>query len=176
MLSSTKKRLLFSWASLLSLLTVAYARAHAVSNTPSLTTERRIPSTKFSPRQQLSSVHQQRCKDLLKIEEETDEDLLPLLLSHRGGAAAAAATPVTTAAAATTTSAAWVDGLKNSLASALAAAFSKTILAPFDTVKTLQQYYQSTPSMPSLTLLEAAKVIMKRPGGFINFYVRRNKT
>ena len=38
---------------------------------------------------------------------------------------------------------AWIDGAKNSLASALAAAFSKTILAPFDTIKTLQQYHQT---------------------------------
>jgi len=67
----------------------------------------------------------------------------------------------------------WVDGLKNSLASALAAAVSKTVLAPFDTIKTLQQYHQSSTVMPSLTLWEAAKLINERPGGIINFYVRR---
>jgi Mitochondrial carrier protein len=71
--------------------------------------------------------------------------------------------------------AAWVDGLKNSMASALAAAFSKTILAPFDTVKTLQQYHQTSPGVATLTLMEAAKQIMQRPGGFTNFYVRTKR-
>lgn len=72
--------------------------------------------------------------------------------------------------------AAWVDGLKNSMASALAAAFSKTILAPFDTIKTLQQYHQTSSDVATLTLLQAAQQIMQRPGGFANFYVRPKQT
>lgn len=68
-------------------------------------------------------------------------------------------------------SSAWMVGLKDSVASALAAACSKTILAPFDTIKTIQQQYQS-PNGASLGFFPACRIIMKRPGGFWNFYVR----
>lgn len=66
-------------------------------------------------------------------------------------------------------SSATTEGLKASLASALAAACSKTILAPFDTLKTVQQYYKTTGK--SLSFLEASRMIMKRPKGFMEFYV-----
>jgi hypothetical protein len=65
---------------------------------------------------------------------------------------------------------AWVTGFKNSLASALAAGCSKLILAPFDTIKTLQQHSRTVGSTP-LTLYQAAQVIMNRPKGFVEFYV-----
>lgn len=76
----------------------------------------------------------------------------------------------------------WVSGIKNSIASGLAAGCSKLILAPFDTIKTLQQHSRSFTSVAgtagagaaaesSLTLLQAAKSIMNRPRGFLEFYV-----
>ncbi|KAG7372400.1 mitochondrial carrier protein [Nitzschia inconspicua] len=64
---------------------------------------------------------------------------------------------------------AWVSGIKNSLASALAAGCSKLILAPFDTIKTLQQHSRTAGSSP-MSLMQAAEVIMKRPRGFLEFY------
>jgi hypothetical protein len=67
--------------------------------------------------------------------------------------------------------AAWVSGMKNSLASAMAAASSKIILAPFDTLKTLQQHSQSSISANPLSLIDAAQVIIKRPRGILEFYV-----
>ena len=60
-----------------------------------------------------------------------------------------------------------LQGLKNALASGLAAATCKTMLAPFDTVKTVQQYYKGR---QSLSLLEAAKIVTSRQGGFWNLY------
>jgi len=66
--------------------------------------------------------------------------------------------------------AAWLSGLKNSLASSLAAASSKLILAPFDTIKTLQQHSRSSVSADPLSLIEAAQVILKRPRGFLELY------
>ena len=66
---------------------------------------------------------------------------------------------------------AWLVGLKNALASGLAAACSKIILAPFDTIKTLQQHSRSSASANPLTLIEAAQVILKRPKGFLELYV-----
>lgn len=67
--------------------------------------------------------------------------------------------------------AAWLSGLKNSLASSLAAASSKIILAPFDTIKTLQQHSRSSVSADPLSLIEAAQVILKRPRGVLELYV-----
>ena len=67
--------------------------------------------------------------------------------------------------------AAWLSGVKNSLASALAAASSKIILAPFDTIKTLQQHSRSSLSNNPLTLVEATRVLLKRPRGFLELYV-----
>lgn len=165
MLSTSQKRMIFAW-SVLSLVTLTYARAITVSNAPSFlaTRNRRHQSTTNTLARSLTG------ESRLLIHDNDDENLDDMealllescLLTSRGGAAASAIA----------TEKAWVDGLKNSLASALAAAFSKIILAPFDTIKTLQQYHQSSSSMPSLTLLEAARVISERPGGFLNFYVR----
>ena len=67
---------------------------------------------------------------------------------------------------------AWKTGLKNSIASGMAAACSKLILAPFDTLKTLQQQSLSGAGGAGLSLVEAARVILARPGGFLEFYVR----
>jgi solute carrier family 25 S-adenosylmethionine transporter 26 len=62
-----------------------------------------------------------------------------------------------------------VQGLKNALASGLASATCKTILAPFDTVKTVQQHYKGR---QALTIMDAAKIVTSRPGGggFWNLY------
>lgn len=57
------------------------------------------------------------------------------------------------------------EGLKNGLASALAAATSKTLLAPFDTIKTMQQQ-----SKEPLRVFEAARMICSRPQGFLELY------
>ena len=65
--------------------------------------------------------------------------------------------------------AAWQSGVKNSLASALAAASSKLLLAPLDTIKTLQQHQRVT-GQGSLTLLGAARQILARPKGFLELY------
>ena len=91
---------------------------------------------------------------------------------------AAAATTTTTTT--TTSSAAWLDGLKNGLASALAAACVKTTLQPIDAIKTIQQYHHinnsgaataATAAQSSLTVLAACREIMSSgPGGFWNFY------
>jgi solute carrier family 25 S-adenosylmethionine transporter 26 len=64
---------------------------------------------------------------------------------------------------------AWVDGLKNGLASALAAGCVKTSLQPIDAIKTIQQYQQAK-GTASLTIWEACREIVSRPGGFWNFY------
>lgn len=58
-------------------------------------------------------------------------------------------------------------GLKNTLASGLAAACSKTILAPFDTIKTVQQHVEGG---KSLGMFEAGRRITSRPGGIRNLY------
>mmetsp|Transcript_2820 Transcript_2820/g.7748 ORF Transcript_2820/g.7748 Transcript_2820/m.7748 type:complete len:393 (+) Transcript_2820:88-1266(+) len=65
--------------------------------------------------------------------------------------------------------AAWLSGFKNSLASGLAAGCSKLMLAPFDTIKTLQQAALVSGEAP-LSLSKAAQEIMKRPKGFLEFY------
>ena len=66
--------------------------------------------------------------------------------------------------------AAWVSGFKNSLASGLAAGCSKLLLAPFDTIKTIQQAALVSGNAP-LSLSKAAQEILKRPKGFLEFYV-----
>jgi len=64
-------------------------------------------------------------------------------------------------------SSAITEGLKNTLASGLAAACSKTILAPFDTLKTVQQHVAGG---KSLGLMEATRRVVSRPGGILNLY------
>lgn len=88
----------------------------------------------------------------------------------RGGRTSAASPSAPAATAAATTdrsSTAATEGLKNTLASALAAACSKTILAPFDTIKTVQQHVEGG---TSLGLVEAGRIIAARPGGMRNMY------
>lgn len=68
----------------------------------------------------------------------------------------------------TSNSSAITAGLKNTLASGLAAACSKTILAPFDTIKTVQQ---DVTGGTSLSLVQAVKKICGRDGGIRNLYV-----
>lgn len=84
------------------------------------------------------------------------------LVSQRGGGRSSSS------------SSAWMVGLKDSLASALAAACSKTILAPFDTIKTIQQQYTSPNGggSDSLGFLPACRLICSRPQGFWSLYVR----
>ena len=53
-----------------------------------------------------------------------------------------------------------VEGLKNSLASALASVCAKSLLQPFDTIKSVQQHHEG-----DLSLLSAAKMITTREGG-----------
>lgn len=64
---------------------------------------------------------------------------------------------------------AWMEGLKNGLASAMAAACVKTTLQPIDAIKTFQQYNQAS-SGKSVTIAAACRDIMARPGGASNFY------
>jgi hypothetical protein len=66
--------------------------------------------------------------------------------------------------------AAWQSGIKNSIASALAAATSKLLLAPLDTIKTLQQSQRAS-GQATLTVLETARLIAQRPKGFLELYV-----
>ena len=63
-----------------------------------------------------------------------------------------------------------ISGLKNSLASALGAVCSKTALAPFDTIKTIQQEHISTLAGPSLRFFDAARMVMERGNGVLGFY------
>ena len=69
--------------------------------------------------------------------------------------------------------AAWVSGVKNSLASALAAGCSKLILAPFDTIKTLQQHSRTSAAATPLSLVQATQAILQRPRGVLELYVSR---
>lgn len=77
-------------------------------------------------------------------------------------AAAAAATTATPVAP-------WLDGLKSGLASAMAAACVKTLLQPIDAIKTTQQFYHSSATRKSLTVIEACQEIWKL-GGAGKFY------
>ena len=72
-----------------------------------------------------------------------------------------------TATTSSSSSSALTEGLKNTLASGLAAACSKTILAPFDTLKTVQQHVAGG---KSLGLMEATRKVVSRPGGILNLY------
>lgn len=85
--------------------------------------------------------------------------------SKSATANAAAASPAATKTS--SPSSAVAEGLKNTLASGLAAACSKTILAPFDTIKTVQQHVEGG---RSLGLLEASRRVTSRPGGALNLY------
>jgi hypothetical protein len=68
-------------------------------------------------------------------------------------------------------SSASLEGLKTSLASVLAAGCSKTLLAPFDTIKTMQQYHRSLQGT-SLGFWSAVQMIVSRPKGIGELYVR----
>lgn len=64
------------------------------------------------------------------------------------------------------------NGIKNFVASGLAAACSKTLLQPLDTIKTMQQHARTSiiDGNKALSLGEAAKLVMKRPNGFLELY------
>ena len=62
-----------------------------------------------------------------------------------------------------------LNGMKNSICSGMAAACAKTLLAPFDTIKTIQQQARSTGK--AIGLVEAAGIITSRPKGFLELYV-----
>ncbi|CAB9508526.1 Putative mitochondrial carrier protein PET8 [Seminavis robusta] len=173
-ISCSGSRMIFLWgyASCL-ILAIGHARigvqAIAVSNASPLTTLHGKSKRRSPIPDHFKSLRPSSAKDrFIREDDDTgrdqvattdcgDDDLEPFLV--RGGGSTKQPD-----------SAAWVDGLKNSMASALAAAFSKIILAPFDTIKTLQQYHQTSPDVASLTLTQAARQIMQRPGGFSNFY------
>ena len=57
-----------------------------------------------------------------------------------------------------------LNSIKNGLASGLAAGSVKLLLAPFDTIKTLQQHSLRTPGMDPLTICRAASELIKRGG------------
>jgi solute carrier family 25 S-adenosylmethionine transporter 26 len=57
------------------------------------------------------------------------------------------------------------EGLKNAVASGLAAACCKIVLAPFDTLKTVQQQ-----SREGTTLVKAFQTVLQRQGGVLNLY------
>lgn len=63
-----------------------------------------------------------------------------------------------------------LDGLRSGAASGAAAACVKTLLQPLDAMKTLQQFQQTGSSNRAITMLESARILMKRPGGVANFY------
>jgi len=64
-----------------------------------------------------------------------------------------------------------MEGMKNSLASALASCCAKTLLQPFDTIKTIQQYERTiTATSSSIGFFEASRIVMKRDGGFWELY------
>lgn len=91
-------------------------------------------------------------------------------LPRSGGQSKTTATKISNSSIISTSSSssALVDGLKSTLASGLAAACAKTILAPFDTIKTVQQNVQGT---NSLGILDAIRIITARsPGGVRNLY------
>ena len=56
------------------------------------------------------------------------------------------------------------------MSSAMAAGCVKTVLQPIDAIKTVQQYYISSAAGESLSIVEACADLLKRPGGFWNFY------
>lgn len=81
----------------------------------------------------------------------------------RGGGGEEEKTRVSSSAAA--------EGLKNSIASGFAAACSKTLLAPFDTIKTVQQQViQQEAGGKALRFGEAVRLITSRPKGFLELY------
>lgn len=55
-----------------------------------------------------------------------------------------------------------MEGLKNSISSGLASVCAKTLLQPFDTIKTVQQHAKGE---TAIGLLEAAKMIAERENG-----------
>lgn len=64
------------------------------------------------------------------------------------------------------------EGFRNSLASGLAAACSKTILAPFDTIKTVQQQArQGMGGGKGLSFVDAVGLVVRRPRGIFELYV-----
>ena len=76
---------------------------------------------------------------------------------------------VTTPITPRTKSSAVVNGVKNSICSGMAAACAKTLLAPFDTIKTMQQ--QARNGGKALGMIEAVNVVVSRPNGFFELYV-----
>jgi Mitochondrial carrier protein len=78
-----------------------------------------------------------------------------------------ASIPSPSSTSSSSTNTALMNGMKNAIASALAAACCKAILQPIDAMKTVQQYNVGT---RSLSLYNAAQVLMQKPGGFKNLY------
>jgi len=80
-----------------------------------------------------------------------------ILASYRGGASSA----TTTVAQSSSRQGAVLEGLKSALSSGMAAGCVKTILAPLDTVKTIQQQHKGR---EALTLMKAGRSVVDRSG------------
>ncbi|CAB1119979.1 unnamed protein product [Ectocarpus sp. CCAP 1310/34] len=93
----------------------------------------------------------------LRLREGKDGSSSTMLLTRGGGGGAPAPPPSSPQQGMRLKNA--VEGLKNGLASGLAAACVKTVLQPFDTMKTVQQF-----STTRMTLLQAGRDLLARGG------------
>lgn len=96
-----------------------------------------------------------------------DSNLAATVNALRGGRSRESPTVLPVRSAPGKESSAVTAGLKNTLASGLAAACSKSLLAPLDTIKTVQQHVEGG---KSLGFFEAGRRITGRPGGVSNLY------
>eukprot|EP00565_Helicotheca_tamesis_P001044 CAMPEP_0185738896 /NCGR_PEP_ID=MMETSP1171-20130828/34122_1 /TAXON_ID=374046 /ORGANISM="Helicotheca tamensis, Strain CCMP826" /LENGTH=364 /DNA_ID=CAMNT_0028410281 /DNA_START=210 /DNA_END=1304 /DNA_ORIENTATION=- len=111
------------------------------------------------------TIERQRHKRRSTIASSTSHRISPIgsiSIKTRGGDRSSSSPSSSSSSSAVT------EGLKNSLASGLAAACSKALLAPFDTIKTVQQKYRG--SGEALGFMDAVSVICKRKGGIWELY------
>ncbi|CAM9199283.1 unnamed protein product [Ectocarpus sp. 8 AP-2014] len=119
-------------------------------------------TTLSAPLESLSSTREQLVRrawstaTALRLRHGKDESSSTMLLT-RGGGGAPAPPPAPPQQGMRLKNA--VEGLKNGLASGLAAACVKTVLQPFDTMKTVQQF-----STTRMTLLQAGRDLLARGG------------
>ncbi|CAM9348628.1 unnamed protein product [Ectocarpus sp. 12 AP-2014] len=116
-----------------------------------------------APLESLSSAREQLVRralstaTTLRLREGKDGSSSTMLLTRGGGGGAPAGPPSPPQQGMRLKNA--VEGLKNGLASGLAAACVKTVLQPFDTMKTVQQF-----STTRMTLLQAGRDLLARGG------------
>ncbi|CAJ1961996.1 unnamed protein product [Cylindrotheca closterium] len=92
----------------------------------------------------------------------------PIVLNFRGGGVAGVKLDSSTnKSSSNSSSSAATEGWKNSIASGLASVCAKTLLQPFDTIKTVQQHSQRE---TTLTLMEAMQVVVQREGNWKDLY------